>query len=167
MWLLASTFALSLPKKIKTPLPKLIGNIGCYVPLFSQPNQVGYYQTNEGEEIFFGEIKEEEITYGLLVVSGKKQLLMEPEVLLSDLFHDLFYTLGMKHRSGLISEGFLVDNYCIKTVSEYWQNKTGIDCKAKGFTDGKTMGILYIKNISELSAIKMEGYLNSLRYSVS
>jgi hypothetical protein len=164
--LLAGTFAHSFSFKTKKRHQPTIGNTGCFIPFFNEPKLIQHWQTEEGEEVYFGEINQKNVVYGMVVVPVKKKNLVEPEIVLADLFSQLFSNMNMLYRTGIISEDKTINGKCIKTISEYLQNGHGIDFKVKGSTDAKTICLLYIKNISSLSSFEMEAYLNSISFNL-
>ncbi len=51
------------------------------------------------------------------------------------------------------------------SISDYWQDKEGIDWRIKGFTNGKIVSVLYVKNITAASVSDLDKFLNSFRFS--
>ena len=49
---------------------------------------------------------------------------------------------------------------CIRLV-DYWQDEDSVDWKVKGYTDGHTIAVLYVKNINEISVEKQDEFLDS------
>ena len=47
---------------------------------------------------------------------------------------------------------------------EYWQDDEGNDWKVKGWTNGRFMALLYVKNFTEESIKEVDEFLNSFRF---
>ena len=53
----------------------------------------------------------------------------------------------------------------IITVEDYWQDDAGTDWKLNGYTNGKTIAVLYVKNIGTSSVAEHDAFLNGFRFS--
>jgi hypothetical protein len=56
-------------------------------------------------------------------------------------------------------------NNSLLTITDYWQDKAGIDWKVKGYTNGKVLSLLYVKNISNATVRAHDTYLDGFRFS--
>ena len=50
------------------------------------------------------------------------------------------------------------------TLVDYWQDAVGVDCKVKGYTNGRILAVLYVKNISEAEVSRQELFLDSFHF---
>jgi hypothetical protein len=48
---------------------------------------------------------------------------------------------------------------------DYWQDEEGLDWKVKGYTDGRIIAVLYVKNINDISVEKQDKFLDSFCFS--
>jgi len=51
-----------------------------------------------------------------------------------------------------------------RTVVDYWQDCNKKDWKVKGYTDGKTLAVLYVKNIGHVDVKKQDLFLDSFHF---
>jgi hypothetical protein len=52
----------------------------------------------------------------------------------------------------------------IVTLSDYWQDEEGTDWKIKGYTNGKIIALLYVRNISNAPVKEHDDFLNGFRF---
>jgi hypothetical protein len=164
MLLLAGSLAFTFSKKKRKAKMKTIGDTDCIVPLFSNSELLHQWQTSDGDTVHYGEVTEGDTTFGFVMVHYLKKSREETAIVLADLLHELFSALRMKYRTGATSENNMDGPLFINCLSDYWQNSSGIDYKVKAFSNGRTFGFLYIKNISVLQAQEMDAFLNSFRF---
>ncbi len=113
-----------------------------------------YKQTASGDLMHVRECSENDVTYGMITIKLKNQLLHsnEAEKALMCFINRLQHTFAIRHTTGLQTETFLRQN---KTaVTHYWQDAERQDWKVKGWTDGKAVMVLYIKNICAVNVEK-------------
>jgi hypothetical protein len=55
-------------------------------------------------------------------------------------------------------------NGYVRSYSDYWQDADGIDWKAKGWTNGQTLAVLYVKNINEVPVERQDFFLDSFEF---
>jgi hypothetical protein len=118
------------------------------------------HTTHEGDELYFAEHQEKLITYGVLVAHLCHELCQEDaRMVLRSYLNRLRKPFKAPHNTGIMdcsaSNIHLVD---------YWQDEDSVDWKLKAYSDGKTMAILYVKNINDSEVEKQEGFLNSFRF---
>jgi hypothetical protein len=46
-------------------------------------------------------------------------------------------------------------------LTDYWQDSQGVDYKVKGYTNGRVLAILFVRNISQLDVSLQDQYLDS------
>lgn len=156
---LATSLALRIPKpKFKR---YIIGNSGCSSLLPSDRNTLHIKNTNEGDKVYFNESNLGNVTYGLITVQMKNvYTLKQAEEILVQYINrcrkpfGIFYTISMQ-----------VENMAGKLViTDYWQDEKNIDWKIKGYTDGQSLCLLYVKNIADASVKDHDNFLNSFRF---
>ena len=72
-----------------------------------------------------------------------------------------FYIL---HNTGLIDDADW-NSETTTTIVDYWQDYNKKDWKVKGYTDGKTLAVLYVKNIGHVDVKKQDLFLDSFHFS--
>ena len=115
---------------------------------------------HEGDELYFAEYQEKLITYGVLVAHLQQELCQEDaRTVLSNYLNRLRKPFKAPHNTGIV-------DYSASTINlvDYWQDEDSADWKLKAYSDGKTMAILYIKNITDLEVEKQDAFLNSFRF---
>jgi hypothetical protein len=114
----------------------------------------------DGDELYFSEHREKFITYGVLVAHLKEELNQEDaRRVLGNYLHRLRQPFKAPYNTG-------ISDCSASTIAlvDYWQDENSIDWKLKACTDGKTMAILYVKNINDAEVEKQEAFLNSFRF---
>lgn len=117
-------------------------------------------QTKTGDLVQASECRDNEVTYGVIAIKLKHccRNLQEAESILIKFMQQLQPTFAIQHSTGNV---ITTKSYKNKTsVIDYWQDEEKRDWKVKGCTDGKTIAVLYIKNISFIPVSKEECFLN-------
>ena len=115
---------------------------------------------HEGDELYFAEYQEKFITYGVLVAHLHEELCQEDaRTVLSSYLNRLRKPFKAPHNTGIVDHSASTIN-----LVDYWQDEDSVDWKLKAYSDGKTMAILYIKNITDLEVDKQDAFLNSFRF---
>lgn len=151
---------------LRIPAPKfqryLIGQSNCSSLLATGGNTLHINYTKEGDKIYFNEQIVEETTYGLICAQMQGvHTLSKAEILLVQYINrvrqpfDIAFNISMEIERA---------NQKI-VITDYWQDKKGIDWKIKGYTDGKTVAVLYVKNISDAPVKEHDAFLNSFQFS--
>ena len=52
-------------------------------------------------------------------------------------------------------------------MEDYWQDGDQQDWKVKGYADGKTMAILYVKNIGRVEVKKQDLFLDGFHFKAA
>jgi hypothetical protein len=151
---------------LRIPSPKfkryLIGNSGCTSLLVSGCSQLHCKHTTEGDVIYFNDSAIAGVTYGLICVRMKQVYpLQQAETILVQYINrarkplHIAYSISMEieKAAGRV------------TITDYWQDNEGIDWKIKGYTNGKTVAILYVKNVTEAAVKEHDTFLNGFRFS--
>jgi hypothetical protein len=159
---LATSFVIrfSSSKKIKL---RFIGNTGCSA-LLSSNNKLESTSTQSGDQLYFHEFIDKGVTYGMICVHMNQQYtLAEAEEMLRSYADKLRDPLYILHNTG-IHEDADWNSETSKTLVDYWQDRSKKDWKIKGYTNGKTLAILYVKNIGNAEVRKQDYFLDSFRF---
>ena len=115
---------------------------------------------HEGDELYFAEHQEKLITYGVLVAHLQQELCQEDaRTVLSSYLNRLRKPFKAQHNTGITDCSASNIN-----LVDYWQDEDCVDWKLKAYSDGKTMAVLYVKNINDSEVEKQEAFLNSFRF---
>jgi hypothetical protein len=113
-----------------------------------------------GDELYFSEHKEKFVTYGVLVAHLCEELDQEDaRTVLTSYLNRLRKPFKAPYNTGITdcSAGTIA-------MVDYWQDEDSVDWKLKACSDGKTMAILYVKNINDAEVEKQDAFLNSFRF---
>lgn len=150
---------------LRIPSPRLrryfIGNSGATCLLFTAGKSLSVKYTPEKDCIYFNDYTDNGVTYGLICIEMKdlytkrqaKKILVAYINKMRTPFK-IAYNVAMdiQRKSNVV------------LVSDYWQDNQCRDWKIKGYTNGKVMAVLYVKNIS-LAAVKdHDAFLESFRF---
>lgn len=153
------TASLVLYKSAKKPRRTFIGDTNCSV-LFSPDATFDLSRSDEGDQLYFAEHTDKDITYGVLCASIHSRLTLEEagEVMTTYL-NRLRKPFNAPYNTGVNRcENWVND--CV-TMVDYWQDADNLDWKVKGYTDGQTIAVLYVKNINEITVEKQDEFLDS------
>lgn len=165
---LATTIVLRISSSSRATMKKfLIGDTGCSVYTFSGENDFDTTMTLTGDRMYLHDYTENGVTYGVICIHMKEQYAVdEAEELLKKYMGKLKGSLFVLHDTGIMDAH---DYNSISTISleNYWQDVEGIDWKVKGYTNGKVLSVLYVKNISQAEIKKQEFFLDSFHFKAS
>ncbi|HWJ92337.1 MAG TPA: hypothetical protein VNR87_14575 [Flavisolibacter sp.] len=162
IFLLATSFALRLSssKKFKN---FFIGDTGCSALLLSS-SDVQRTKTVSGDHLYFSEFNESKVGYGLICIHLKQECdLNEASEMLHSYMEKLRGPFYVLHNTG-IQKDVDWNTDCSKTLVDYWQDADKQDWKVKGYTDGRFMAVLYVKNISQVEVRKQDLFLDSFHF---
>ena len=154
-------FRLSSNRKIKS---HFIGDTGCSA-LLATDNELEYSLTASGDKLYFHEYKEHKVTYGLICVHmSHEYTLLQAEQMLNTYIDQLKGPLYILHNTGIRQE---VDwnSESSRTIVDYWQDFQKKDWKVKGYTNGKVLAVLYVKNIGHADVIKQDHFLDNFHFN--
>ena len=158
--LLAASLGLHTPPSKFRRYP--IGHSGCSALFFPGANTLHVQYTSEGDKIYFNDHTVKGVTYGLIAVQMKEVFtLREAEKILTHYVNRL-------RKPFLIEFNLSMEIKSLRTSLElidYWQDKEGRDWKIKGYTNGKTIAVLYVKNLASGYIGDQESFLNSIKFS--
>jgi hypothetical protein len=115
-------------------------------------------QTKTGDIVQLNECNDNDATYGIISIKLKKAFaqLQQAQTVLIEFIEQLQSTFGVLHTTGLHAEWESTK----VSVTDYWQDADGQDWKVKGWTDGKTIAVFYIKNIARVPVARESYFLN-------
>jgi hypothetical protein len=162
--LLTASFAYynASPKELKT-LP--IGNTSCSLQLLTGTE---FYttRTDEGDLLHFAEYGERQCRYGLVFGELTDRLNYEEAyTLLASYMNDLREPFDVQHHLGVRDVEKRKTNFI--ELTDFWQDNDGLDWEVKGYTDGRHVAVLYVKNIGALHSSRQEAFLNSFSFGES
>jgi hypothetical protein len=150
-------------KRIKL---QFIGNTGCSA-LLSSDNKLDATLTRSGDHLYFHEFKDQNVTYGLICIQMNHEYTPADaeEMLRSyiDKLRDPFYIL---HSTGIHDDADW-NSETSKTIVDYWQDSNKKDWKVKGYTNGKALAVLYVKNIGHVDVKKQDVFLDSFHFNAA
>lgn len=133
---------------------------GCSVSLPSGLRTIQVRHTKEADKLFFHEYTVRDVRYGMICVQMRQSYsLPKAERILVDFINrarkpfSIACNAAMEVETG---EGLL-------TITDYWQDQNGTDWKIKGSTNGRVIGLLYVKNISGATVRQHDGFLEGFR----
>lgn len=154
-------FRFSSSKRIKL---QSIGDAGCSA-LLSSDNKLESTLTQSGDQLYFHEFKDKNVTYGIICVDMTHQYsLNESEEILRSYIDKLKGPFFILHSTGIHDDADW-NSETSKTVVDYWQDYSKKDWKVKGYTNGKTLAVLYVKNIGHVDVKKQDFFLDSFHFS--
>ncbi|MFL5811505.1 MAG: hypothetical protein ACJ749_18420 [Flavisolibacter sp.] len=161
--LLATSFVLRLSssKKFKN---FFIGKTGCSALLLSSSDFQSTI-TVSGDKLYFSEFSENKVTYGIICIHLREACeLDEASKMLHNYLGKLMGPFYILHNTGAQKD---VDWNTVssKTLVDYWQDGDKQDWKVKGYTDGRFMAVLYVKNISHVEVRKQDLFLDSFHFA--
>lgn len=121
-------------------------------------------RTRSGDELYCNEFKENGVTYGVICVEMQHHYdKIEAYEMLRTYMHKLKGPFYVFHSTGISdSQNWNQSNCC--TLEDYWQDAVGVDCKVKGYTNGSVLAVLYVRNITEADAAKVDLFLDSFHF---
>ena len=135
---------------------------GCSTLLHSSARRLHVRHTRDGDKLYFNAYSADGVVYGIVCVQMKEVYTIEKaESILAQ-----FIARARKPLHIVCDmEMEVTTTNCLVTISDYWQDRAGIDWKIKGYTNGKTIGFLYVKNISDTSVKNHDAYLDGFRFA--
>ena len=161
---LATSFVIrvSSSKRIKL---QFIGDTGCSA-LQSSDHKLECTLTRSGDQLYFHEFKDKNVTYGIICVDMDHQYnLSEAEEMLIAYINKLRGPFYILHNTGIHDDADW-NSETSKTIVDYWQDCNKKDWKVKGYTNGKTLAVLYVKNIGHADVKKQDLFLDSFHFAL-
>src|SRR5215210_1653686 len=132
--LLATTFVLrlSLSKKFKN---YVIADTGCSALLFSGRRNFKQTITETGDNLYFNEFSEKDVTYGIICIKMKATYQLDEAMdMLAKYISKLRGPFFILHQTGLQKDEDW-NTHCSRTLVDYWQDADKTDWKVKGYTN--------------------------------
>lgn len=157
---LATSLALRLPQSKFRRF--LLGATGCSTYLVSGNNTVHFKHTKDGDRVYFYDHTVSGVTFGFICVQMKDVFtLRQAENILVQYINRVRkpFQIAVNISMEIEKKGHLI------TINDYWQDEAGLDWKVKGYTNGKTVAVLYVKNISSSFVEEHDRFLNGFKFS--
>lgn len=119
--------------------------------------------TEAGDRLYFAEFNQNHSRYGVIFGVLTEQLNYEESYdLLTNYMNDLREPLYAAHNTGITD----VDKRRTRFIEleDFWQDEDGTDWEVKGYTNGKYVAVLYVRNINEATSMQQEAFLNSFSF---
>lgn len=159
---LATSFVIRFSSSQRIKL-QTIGNTGCSA-LLSSAGSLDSTLTQSGDRLYFHEFKDTGVTYGLICVHMQDEYkLADAEQMLKSYIEKLRGPFYILHNTGLHDDADW-NSETTSTIVDYWQDCSKKDWKVKGYTDGKTLAVLYVKNIGHVDVKKQDLFLDSFHF---
>jgi hypothetical protein len=123
-----------------------------------------FKKTPAGDRMYVSEWNKKDVTYGVISIKLKNRFsqLTEAENVLIRFMQQLQPAFAIQHSTGAAIENDVVQTRT--AVVDYWQDADRRDWKVKGWTDGVTLAVYYIKNIGRIPVQQEERFLNSASF---
>lgn len=124
-------------------------------------------RTSSGDQLYFHEFREKAVSYGIICVEMQIEYsLEEAKKMLISYIDQLKSPLHILHNTGIDDDADW-NSETSRTIVDYWQDRNKKDWKVKGYTNGKTLAVLYVKNIGNANVRKQDYFLDSFHFMVS
>lgn len=124
-------------------------------------------QTKTGDIMHVSECNENGVTYGVISITLKNgyHRLNDAEAALVQFLQQLQPIFAIQHSTGVAT----THDACasIRALTDYWQDEEQKDWKVKGWTNGATINVLYIKNIALIPVIVEDYFFNPSFFTAS
>jgi hypothetical protein len=159
--ILLLTASLVLYKKKKQLRTTVIGNTGCSV-LFSPETTFEYTRTDEGDEMYYGERSEKEVSYGVLCARLNDPVSFDEarEITMSYL-QNLRRPFEAPYATGMQVDMEVQETRGLIAIEDYWQDKCQLDWKVKAFASNRVICVLYVRNIAAADSEATEQFFDS------
>lgn len=164
--LLATTMLLRRPETENRFQRYFIDTTGCSLQFPSDFSSLDKSRTADGDTLYFKECSDGEALYGMILIN-QADTTDDADGLLFEFMLSLHDSFSIKHQTGLKFEGVDTANGYIRSYSDFWQDADGTDWKAKGYTDGRSLVVLYVKNINEVPVERQDFFLDSFEFPKS
>lgn len=135
---------------------------GCSTFLHSSACTLHVRHTKDGDKVLFNEYVEEGVTYGTICVQMQETYPLEAaETILVNYMNRVRKPM---HITCNVSMECKQEDGQL-TITDYWQDGEGTDWKVKGYTNGKIVAVLYVKNIGDTTVSDHDAFLNGFRFS--
>ncbi|HEU4469945.1 MAG TPA: hypothetical protein VFR58_02585 [Flavisolibacter sp.] len=160
--LLAGSIVLRLSSSPKSKL-QFIGETGCSV-LVHGDKHFDQCKTPSGDTLHVHECSEGKVGYGVICIALQENYDPSHAVnMLAAYMKRLKGPFSIFHSTGLVP-GTDWNAPGSESLVDYWQDAEGRDWKVKGYTNGRCLAVLYVRNIGQLSTERQEQFLDSFHF---
>ena len=159
------TASLVLYKSSKKPTTIVIGNTNASVQFFSDA-VFERTQSDNGDELYYAEHPVQGVTYGVLCATlGSPLFFDEAHAVLRNFIERLEQPFYAMHNTGIdVTTTTDSGEYQIE-MTDYWQDSDSVDWKVKGYCNGHSVAVLFVKNISEIGVNAHDKFLDSFSFT--
>ncbi len=141
-----------------------IANTGCSALLPLRNAGFDRSVTDSGDTLYFNDWTENNVTYGMICVRLSEPIeLAKAGYMLYQYVEDLRHPCAVDVHAGIQATKDW-NSSVTETVVDYWQDAHGQDWKVKGYTDGHTLAVLYVKNIGEVDVQRQDQFLDGFHF---
>lgn len=128
-----------------------------------QPALISTIKTACGDTMYLSECKENDVTYGVISFNLKEGYpdLEDARQVLEKFMSKVQFFCHIQHTTGITAES----TAAARTLTDYWQDVESRDWKVKGWTDGNTLSLFYIKNIGQLPVALEDQFFDGLGFA--
>ncbi|HEV7333854.1 MAG TPA: hypothetical protein VGN63_22660 [Flavisolibacter sp.] len=135
---------------------------GCSTFLHSSARTLHVRYTKDGDKVLFNEYVEDDVTYGTICVQMREEYtLAQAENILVNYMNRVRKPMHITCNVSMESK----EEGRHLSITDYWQDSAGSDWKVKGYTNGKIIAVLYVKNIGDTTVNNHDAFLNGFRFS--
>lgn len=145
---------------------RFISNTGCSIRIPGETFRLDKTYSETGDQLFLSSVAKGKANYGFILarLHDKITEITEAEQVLFDFMEGLLDPLAIDHTTGMSAGHEHRFTKTARGMLEYWQDDEGNDWKVKGWTNGRFMALLYVKNFTEESIKEVDEFLNSFRF---
>jgi hypothetical protein len=142
-----------------------VSNSRCFIYTYCGFNFEKEY-SEDSSEVYVSECVKDEVSYGVICVKLLQPAadLEKAEEMLIDYLYYLKTSFSISKAVGYGRGHHLNKNENTRGVLDYWEDAEKNNWKIKGWTDRKFIGILYGYSAKELPEMKLNVFLESLRF---
>ena len=143
-----------------------IATTGCTAYMYCAPGRFEEDYSPDSSKVYTAECEKDGIHYGIVCVKllTPVENLNESEDLLASYLDYLKTNFMIKSAVGYGKGNRLNNNENTRGIVDYWKDDQNNNWKVKAWTDRKFIGVLYAYSPKELPEVKVDVFLNSLRF---
>ena len=143
-----------------------IATTGCTVYMYCAPGRFEEDYSEDSSKVYTAECEKDGVHYGIVCVKllTPVENLSESEDLLASYLDYLKINFNIKSAVGYGKGNRLNNNENTRGIVDYWADDQKNNWKIKAWTDKKFIGVLYAYSAKELPEVKVDVFLNSLRF---
>lgn len=143
-----------------------IATTGCTFYGYCAPGRFEEDYSPDSSKVYTAECEKDAVHYGIVCVKllTPVENLNEAEDLLASYLDYLKTNFSIKSAVGYGRGNRLNNNEATRGIVDYWKDDKNNNWKVKAWTDKKFIGVLYAFSAKELPDVKVDIFLNSLRF---